>query len=59
MNKFFITIIYMTRCKKGTRKCVNGFCYKKKKLHHFSKKKLAKCKKGTRRCVDLKCHRAN
>lgn len=46
----------MARCKKGTRKCVNNLCYKKKKLHHFSKKKIVKCKKGTRRCIDLKCH---
>ena len=47
----------MTHCKKGTRKCVNGLCYKKKKLHHFSKKKLTRCSKGTRRCKDLKCHK--
>lgn len=48
----------MTRCKKGTRKCVNGRCYKKKSVRHFSKKNLKKCNKGTRRCRDLKCHRA-
>lgn len=46
-----------TRCKKGTRKCVDGRCYKKKKLSNFSKKTFAKCKKGTRRCRDLKCRR--
>jgi hypothetical protein len=49
----------MAYCKKGTRKCVNGVCYKKKKLHHFSKKKLGRCAKGTRRCKNLKCHRKN
>ena len=49
----------MTRCKRGTRKCVNGKCVKKKRLHHFSKKTLKKCRKGTRRCIDLQCHRKN
>ncbi len=47
----------MARCKKGTRKCVNGLCFKKKNKHHFSKKQIKKCMKGTRRCVDLKCHK--
>lgn len=47
----------MGRCKKGTRKCVNGKCYKSKKLHHFSKNKIKKCKKGTRKCRDLKCYK--
>ena len=45
----------MPRCKKGTRKCVDKLhCYKKRTLHHMSKK-LAKCRKGTRRCRNLKC----
>lgn len=47
----------MTRCKRGTRKCVNGKCMKKKKIHHFSKKKLGRCKRGSRRCPNLKCHK--
>ena len=49
----------MARCRKGTRKCASDSkCYKKKKIHHFSKtQKLKKCRKGTRRCVDLKCHK--
>ncbi len=47
----------MERCKKGTRRCVDGLCRKRKRIHHFSKKKLGKCNKGTRRCYDLKCHR--
>lgn len=46
-----------TRCKRGFRKCVDRHCHKKKKLHHFSKKKIKKCKRGTRKCVDLKCYR--
>ncbi len=46
-----------TRCKKNTRKCVDGFCRKKQKIHHFSKKKLGRCRKGTRRCSNLKCHK--
>ena len=46
-----------TRCKRGTRRCSSGKCYKKKKRHHFSKKVVKNCKKGTRRCVNLKCYR--
>ena len=55
-NKLYI-YNKMTKCKKGTRRCVNGFCFKKKYKHHFSKKKTKKCRKGTRRCADLKCHK--
>lgn len=46
-----------TRCKKGTRRCLDERCHKKKKMHHFSKKKLGKCRKGSRRCGDLKCYK--
>lgn len=45
----------MTRCKRGTRKCVDTRCHKKKKLHHKSKKTLKRCKTGSRRCANLKC----
>lgn len=47
----------MTRCRKGTRRCVDGRCFKKKYKHHFSKKKIKKCSKGTRKCGDLKCYK--
>ena len=47
----------MTRCKRGTRKCLDGRCHKRKKLHHFSKKVIKKCKRGTRKCIDLKCYK--
>ena len=56
MEIIFLTNCIMSRCKKGTRKCVDGVCRKKKKVHHFSKKTLKRCRSGTRRCVDLKCH---
>lgn len=46
-----------TRCKKGTRRCLDGMCHKKKKMHHFSKKKLGRCRKGSRRCGDLRCYK--
>lgn len=48
----------MTKCRKGTRKCMDGKCYKKKRVHHFSSKKTKKrCRSGTRKCSDLKCRR--
>jgi len=46
-----------TRCKKHTRRCVNGKCYKKKAWRKRTAK--ARCARGTRKCSDNKCHRKN
>jgi hypothetical protein len=46
----------MTKCKKNTRKCVDGKCYYKRK-QHWRKSKKPRCKLGTRRCNDNKCHK--
>ena len=47
----------MTKCRKGSRKCMDGKCYKKRRVHHFSKKTKKRCRIGTRKCSDLKCRR--
>lgn len=40
-TKYYLLKQYiMTHCKKGTRKCVNSRCYRKTRLHHFSKKNI-------------------
>jgi hypothetical protein len=44
-----------TRCKKNTRKCVDGKCYHKKTWR--KKTPMKRCAKGTRKCRDNKCHK--
>ena len=44
-----------TRCRKSTRRCVDGKCYRKKTWRKRTPKK--KCAKGTRKCRDNKCHK--
>ena len=57
-NKIFIIYIMAgTRCKKKTRRCVDGKCYYIKSRRKKTAKK--RCPKGSRKCKDNKCHKKN
>lgn len=43
-----------SRCRRTTRKCVNGKCYTQKKWRKKTARK--RCKKGSRKCGDNRCY---